>query len=172
MSTQDDITQATTRLNEAATKANTTTDFFDNILTGNETQSFTNPNNGKSAPSVKKATYDRTDELFSAAESDINQAVTDAQTAAGEAQAYAANSQYVEERVLGVGVSIYRGTGVSAQGNYVQNGDVVPVGTTHLAVVINGKVEDVVMSPVASGVVSGLTETSATIGGIPRTYLW
>ena len=144
MSTQDDITQATTRLNEAATKANTTTDFFDNILTGNETQSFTNPNNGKSAPSVKKATYDRTDELFSAAESDINQAVTDAQTAAGEAQAYAANSQYVEERVLGVGVSIYRGTGVSAQGNYVQNGDVVPVGTTHLAVLINGRVEDLV----------------------------
>lgn len=67
----------------------------------------------------------------------------------------------VEERLLGAGAKIYRGS----NGAYVQNGDVVPVGTTHLAVLINGKVETVTMSPVASGAVSLLTETGATVGG-------
>lgn len=66
-----------------------------------------------------------------------------------------------EERLLGVGAKIYRGS----NGQYVQNGDVVPVGTTHLSVLINGKAEDVEMSQVASGSVSGLTEIEATIGG-------
>ncbi|MFW9602351.1 MAG: hypothetical protein ACMV1B_08535, partial [Prevotella sp.] len=56
---------------------------------------------------------------------------------------------------------IYRGSNEQ----YVQNGDVVPAETTHLRVLINGKVEDVAMSPIASGTVSFLTETSATIGG-------
>lgn len=70
----------------------------------------------------------------------------------------------VEERLLGPGAKIYRGS----NGQYVQNGDVVPSETppyTHLAVQINGKAEDVAMSPIASGLVSDLTETSATIGG-------
>ena len=66
----------------------------------------------------------------------------------------------VEERLLGVGAKIYRGS----NGQYVQNGDVVPAETTHLRVLINGKVEDVAMSPIASGAVSLLTDTSATIG--------
>lgn len=73
----------------------------------------------------------------------------------------------VEERLLGVGVKIYRGS----NGWYVQNGDVVPVGTTHLAVLINGKAEDVVMSPVSSGSVSLLVETSAIIGGVPVNFI-
>ena len=68
----------------------------------------------------------------------------------------------VEERLLGVGAKIYRGS----NGQYVQNGDTVPAGTTHLAVLINGKPENVSMSPVASGLVADLTETSATIGGV------
>lgn len=70
----------------------------------------------------------------------------------------------VEERLLGPGAKIYRGS----NGKYVQNGDVVPSENppyTHLAVPINGKTEDVAMSPIASGSVSLMTETSATIGG-------
>lgn len=67
-----------------------------------------------------------------------------------------------EERAIGAGVSIFRGS----NGSYVQNGDVVPVGTTHLTVLINGKPEDVAIAPVASGTVADLTETSATIGGV------
>ncbi len=68
----------------------------------------------------------------------------------------------VEERVLGVGVEIYRGK----NGQYVKDGDEVPLGTTHLTILINGKSEDVSMSPIASGTVASLTETSATIGGV------
>lgn len=71
----------------------------------------------------------------------------------------------VEERLLGPGAKIYRGS----NGQYVQNGNVVPSETppyTHLAVPINGKVEIVAMSPASSGLVSSLTETAATIGGV------
>lgn len=64
---------------------------------------------------------------------------------------------------LCVGAKIYRGS----NSQYVQNGDTVPSGTTHLIVLINGKAENVAMSPIASGVVSLLTETGATIGGTP-----
>ncbi|MBY8106377.1 hypothetical protein KW456_04520 [Vibrio fluvialis] len=71
----------------------------------------------------------------------------------------------VEERAIGVGVEIYKG----GNGQYVENGDVVPAGTTHLTIQINGKTENVAMSPVASGVVSNLTETGATIGGVSVT---
>ncbi|QQM14196.1 hypothetical protein [Vibrio phage VpJYP1] len=59
-----------------------------------------------------------------------------------------------------VGGSIFKGS----NGEYVQNGDIVPVGTTHLSVLIGGESKIVSMSPVASGVVSLLTETGATIG--------
>lgn len=70
-----------------------------------------------------------------------------------------------EERALGVGVKIYRGK----NGNYVQNGDVVPSENppyTHLAVPINGRAENFAISPVASGLVANLTTTGATIGGV------
>jgi hypothetical protein len=70
------------------------------------------------------------------------------------------NIEDLEERLLGVGAKIYRGS----NGQYVQNGDVVPAETTHLRVLINGKVEDVAMSPVANGTVSLITEIGATIG--------
>lgn len=72
----------------------------------------------------------------------------------------------VEERLLGPGAKIYRGL----NGQYVENGNVVPSENppyTHLSVPINGKSEDVLIYPTASGVVSNLTETSADIGGTP-----
>lgn len=97
---------------------------------------------------------------------DIDTAVTETSDARDEAVAAAGNVTYVEERLLGPGSSLYRGTGTSPEGNYVQNGDAVPAGTTHLSAPINGKPEDVAISPLASGVVSGLTETGATIGGV------
>lgn len=71
----------------------------------------------------------------------------------------------LEDRTVGQGVKIYHGTDSTNGIKHVQNGDAVPAGTTHLAVVINGKVEDVAMSPVVSGVVANLTEVGATIGG-------
>lgn len=43
-----------------------------------------------------------------------------------------------EERLLGTGSVLYKGS----NGSYVQNGDVIPVGTTHLSVFISGKPED------------------------------
>ena len=68
----------------------------------------------------------------------------------------------VEERLLGVGAKIYRGS----NGAYVQNGDVVPAETTHLRVLLNGKVETAPLlnSSIAnngfSGVVSNLNTTT------------
>lgn len=49
-------------------------------------------------------------------------------------------------------------------GEYVQNGDTVPDGTTHLRVNIGSKPTIVIMSPYASGEVSNLTSSGATIG--------
>jgi len=69
-----------------------------------------------------------------------------------------------EERALGVGAKIYRGK----NGQYVKNGDVIPSEIppyTHLAAPINGKPEDVRISSFESGLVAGLTESGATIGG-------
>lgn len=71
----------------------------------------------------------------------------------------------IEERLLGVGAKIYRGS----NGQYVQNGDVVPAETTHLRVLINGRTEEVRMSSFESGAVADLTETSAIIGGVAVT---
>lgn len=73
----------------------------------------------------------------------------------------------VERRATGVGVEYYYGR----NGKYVQDGDIVPVGTTHLIVLIDGKAEEVAISPIASGAVSLLAETSATIGGVEVKFL-
>lgn len=43
-----------------------------------------------------------------------------------------------EERAIGIGVSIYRGS----NGQYVQNGNEIPAGATHISLLINGKAED------------------------------
>lgn len=61
-----------------------------------------------------------------------------------------------------VGGSIFKGS----NGEYVQSGDTVPVGTTHLRALVDGKPGIFAMSPVATGVISELTNRSATIGGI------
>lgn len=54
-----------------------------------------------------------------------------------------------------------------SNGENVENGDFVEAGTTHLRVLVGGKPTIVEMSPVASGVVSGLIDTGATIGSVP-----
>lgn len=61
-----------------------------------------------------------------------------------------------------VGGSIFKGS----NGEYVQDGDTAPSGTTHLRVLVGGEPTIVEMVPIASGVVSLLTETSATVGGV------
>ena len=56
------------------------------MSTFDDQSSVTNPNNGQTVASISKQVKDRTDELFTAAESDINQAVTDAAQSATDAQ--------------------------------------------------------------------------------------
>lgn len=62
-----------------------------------------------------------------------------------------------------VGGSIFKGS----NGKTVENGDVVEPGVTHLRVLVGGEPKIVEMNPVASGVVSSLTDFTATIGGAP-----
>lgn len=47
-----------------------------------------------------------------------------------------------------------------------QVGSVVTTGSTHLRVMVSGEPAIVAMSPVASGIVSNLTEKNATVGGV------
>lgn len=65
-----------------------------------------------------------------------------------------------------LGGKIFKGS----NGETVENGDVVEPGVTHLRVLVGGKPVITSMSPVSSGVVSSLTETSATIGGTPVVF--
>ncbi len=70
----------------------------------------------------------------------------------------------VEERLLGPGAKIYRGS----NGQYIQNGDSIPSESpifTHVINLINGAPEILRMSPASSGLISSLSESSATIGG-------
>lgn len=71
--------------------------------------------------------------------------------------------QYIteaQEDLLPTGSSLFKGD----DGDYLKDGDTVPAGTTHLRVLIGGEPTVVAMSPVASGVVSLLTDAGATIG--------
>ena len=61
------------------------------------------------------------------------------------------------------GAHLYKGS----NRNYVQNGDVVPVGITQLRVLIGTQPTVVVMEPAATGTITALTETGATVGGTP-----
>lgn len=63
-----------------------------------------------------------------------------------------------QEELLPAGSKIYPEIGT------LSNGDTVPAGTTHLRVLVGGEPTIVTMSPVASGVVSLLTEIGAIIG--------
>ena len=69
-----------------------------------------------------------------------------------------------QEELLPVGSRIYPKDGV------LQNGQSVPSGTTHLRVLVGGKPTIVAMSPVASGTVSLLTGSGATIGATPVSF--
>ncbi|QIQ61330.1 hypothetical protein V039C_0052 [Vibrio phage V039C] len=60
-----------------------------------------------------------------------------------------------------IGGSIFKGS----NGEYVQSGDNVPVGTTHLRVLIGGGAKLVSMLPDASGIVSAISGDGAMIGG-------
>lgn len=69
-----------------------------------------------------------------------------------------------QEELLPLGSKIYPETGD------LENGNNVTTGTTHLRVDISGKPTIISMNPISSGVVSGLTETGATIGGVNVTF--
>lgn len=48
-----ELDNAISKINEASTRANNTTTFFDNVVSGEKDQTFINPNNGKNSKSVK-----------------------------------------------------------------------------------------------------------------------
>ena len=81
-----DLDNAINSINESAAKAENTATFLDDMSTFDDQSSVTNPNNGQTVASIPKQVKDRTDELFTAAESDINQAVSDAAQSATDAQ--------------------------------------------------------------------------------------
>ncbi|AUR87897.1 coil containing protein [Vibrio phage 1.105.O._10N.286.49.B4] len=81
-----DLDNAINSINASAAKAENTATFLDDMSTFDEQSSVTNPNNGQTVASIPKQVKDRTDELFAAAESDINQAVSDAAQSATDAQ--------------------------------------------------------------------------------------
>lgn len=62
---------------------------------------------------------------------------------------------------------------IGSNRNYVQNGDDIPEGTTHLRILVsNESIPTIVaMSSVANGTVSLLTETGATIGSTSVTFI-
>ncbi|CAH9012816.1 putative phage tail protein [Vibrio phage 191E37-1] len=81
-----DLDNAINSINASAAKAENTATFLDDMSTFDDQSSVTNPNNGQTVASIPKQVKDRTDELFTAAESDINQAVADAAQSATDAQ--------------------------------------------------------------------------------------
>lgn len=81
-----DLDNAINSINASAAKAENTATFLDDMSTFDDQSSVTNPNNGQTVASIPKQVKDRTDELFTSAESDINQAVSDAAQSATDAQ--------------------------------------------------------------------------------------
>ncbi|AUR87974.1 coil containing protein [Vibrio phage 1.106.O._10N.286.51.F7] len=81
-----DLDNAINSINASAAKAENTATFLDDMSTFDDQSSVTNPNNGQTVASIPKQVKDRTDELFTASESDINQAVSDAAQSATDAQ--------------------------------------------------------------------------------------
>ncbi|CAH9016047.1 hypothetical protein VP511E551_P0071 [Vibrio phage 511E55-1] len=81
-----DLDNAIKSINESAVKAENTAGFLDDMSTFDDQSSVTNPNNGQVVASIPKQVKDRTDVLFAGAESEINQAVSDAAQSATDAQ--------------------------------------------------------------------------------------
>ncbi|MGL5775409.1 MAG: hypothetical protein ACRCYB_08730 [Aeromonas veronii] len=84
MSIQD-LDNAIKSINDSAGRANTTTDFFNRVLDGGQTESVQNPLTGVMAPSVQKAVYDQ----YKNDINQIHQDVVDSQAAANRAEAAA-----------------------------------------------------------------------------------
>ncbi|MGL4755738.1 MAG: phage head spike fiber domain-containing protein [Aeromonadaceae bacterium] len=80
-----DLEKAVSNINDAATKANITTDFFTAVLDGNESQIVINPVSGKSCPSLKKQINDR----FTSDSSQLNALVSQATSQADRAKSEA-----------------------------------------------------------------------------------
>lgn len=83
------LEDAINRINNSATKTENTAEFLDNVGTGTETQSFTNPNNGVTVPSIRKWLLDE----FNDRATEINQAVSDAQAAQAAAETAETNAE-------------------------------------------------------------------------------
>lgn len=113
-----DLDNAIKSINESAAKAENTAGFLDDMSTFDDQSSVTNPNNGQTVASIPKQVKDRTDELFSAAESDINQAVaTTTQNASDAAQSASDASESANEAAATVETQIRERVGVYKIGN-------------------------------------------------------
>lgn len=97
-----DLDNAINSINASAAKAENTATFLDDMSTFDNQSSVTNPNNGQTVASIPKQVKDRTDELFTAAESDINQAVADAEQSATDAQEAAGQVAQDKQDVQGI----------------------------------------------------------------------
>lgn len=84
MSSQD-LSNAIKSINDSASRANTTTDFFNRVLDGGQTESVQNPLTGAVVPSVQKAVYYQ----YKNDINQIHQDVVDSQAAANRAEAAA-----------------------------------------------------------------------------------
>jgi hypothetical protein len=80
-----DLEIAVSNINDAATKANLTTDFFVSVLDGDKNTSVTNPVSGKSCPSLSKQINERFTEDSSQLNSLLSQATSQADRAKREA---------------------------------------------------------------------------------------
>lgn len=132
-----DLDNAINSINASAAKAENTATFLDDMSTLDDQASVTNPNNGKTVASIPKQVKDRTDELFAAAESDINQAVSDAEQSATDAQDAADSIGRYQGLWPDTGGSAYKGDTYQTQvsgtptGQYftaLQNTTVDPIG--------------------------------------------
>ncbi|MGL4754672.1 MAG: hypothetical protein ACRCXB_20030 [Aeromonadaceae bacterium] len=84
MSSQD-LDKAIKSINESASRTNTTTDFFNSVLDGGQSESVQNPLTGVVVPSVQKAVYDQ----YKNDINQIHQDVVDSNSAADRAEAAA-----------------------------------------------------------------------------------
>ena len=160
-----DLDNAINSINASAAKAEKTATFLDDMSTFDNQSSVTNPNNGQTVASIPKQVKDRTDELFTAAESDINQAVADAEQSATDAQDAADSIGRYQGLWPDFGGSANKGDTYQTQvsgmptGQYftaLQSTTVDPVG------------DDINWREVVSGSSVGLQEVTATGSSTPR----
>lgn len=78
-----------------------------------------------------------------------------------------ASQEYVQTEITRGQNEVVNGNIFPLDDDVLADGMTVPVGTTHLRVLVGGEPAIVAMSPIASGSVNSLTESGATIGGSP-----